>query len=539
MTDLLKKSGKNVILSDCTEEELAKEEKCNDGYSNVFLLVVACAEGNDNVSNAADTDTVCDGVGKGHHDQSEERGNCAAEVAHINLSEVLEHKNAYVDKSRSGSSRGNDACKRRKEETDCKADGCYKACKTGSAACSNTGSAFNEGGASGGTANSACYGCNGVASHCFVDVDGVSVFVEHICFSSSAVKSTNGVKHINDAEGNDEHDCAEDTTCEFRRECVFPRLGIEYGSDADFAEILEGLRDVTQFKVGNLPCCEIVDNGSHEDADQHCALYVELGQDNDDQEAEKRNNCGCNGIPISGVNVQANELNEGVFVVGDDANVLEADESDEKTDTCGNGFFNAFGHSLCECFSCTCDGKDQEDKTGNKNKNETCAVTFDRASAGSCDLGENKGYEEEGVKSHTASLCEGELCVERVEKSTDNGSENGSDVNCIPDFIDAINTKTETNDLVRVYDDDICHCEERRKTGDDLRFYIGASLGNFEKLVHDFPPKIFILSKTVYIIFPEKSICFVHKNLKICKKIHFSLKIFRFWKNKNFLLLFC
>ena len=107
----------DIYWLDRTENELAEEEKRDDGNADILLRVFAGEESDENVGDTADTDTVCDRVGKGHHDERQECGNCAAKVSHIDLGEVLEHENAYVDESGSGSSRRNDACKGSEEET--------------------------------------------------------------------------------------------------------------------------------------------------------------------------------------------------------------------------------------------------------------------------------------------------------------------------------------------------------------------------------------------------------------------------------------
>lgn len=53
----------------CTEDEFSKEEESNNGNCDVLLLILAGEDRDKNISDRADTDTICNGVGKRHHDK--------------------------------------------------------------------------------------------------------------------------------------------------------------------------------------------------------------------------------------------------------------------------------------------------------------------------------------------------------------------------------------------------------------------------------------------------------------------------------------
>ena len=95
--------------------------------------------------------------------------------------------------------------------------------------------------------------------------------------------------------------------------------------------------------------------------------------------------------------VDIDELNERVLVSLDDADILEAEESDEQTDTGRDCFLEAVRKSLCNLDAETRDREQQEDNTGNQNDDEACMVALDDVAAGD-DFRQNEGYEEEGVQ---------------------------------------------------------------------------------------------------------------------------------------------
>ena len=48
----------------CTEEEFTYEEESNNGYCDVLLFIFAGTQGDQNIGNGTDTDSVCDGIGE-------------------------------------------------------------------------------------------------------------------------------------------------------------------------------------------------------------------------------------------------------------------------------------------------------------------------------------------------------------------------------------------------------------------------------------------------------------------------------------------
>ena len=73
------------------EEESECEEDRDSGNHDILLGVLSGEESDDNVCDSAYCNTVGDRVSKGHHDKSEESGNCISHIAHIDFCKVFEH----------------------------------------------------------------------------------------------------------------------------------------------------------------------------------------------------------------------------------------------------------------------------------------------------------------------------------------------------------------------------------------------------------------------------------------------------------------
>ena len=382
-----------ILLLHRNEEETKSEENCDYGNDDVLLGVLAACKSDKNVRDSAYCDTVGDRVGEGHHNKCKECGNCGGDVGHINLSEVLKHKNANVDKSGSSCACGNYCRYGGEEEAEREADRGYKRSKTGSAACRNTCCGLNERSTGRGTESRAGNGCDRVARHSLVNVDGVAVFVKHICLRCGAVEGTDSVEHINKAEGNYKHDGIDYCACAALENGV----ALECADEAFGSEILEGLSYLAKVKIGHGPSGEIVKYGNCRNNDYYRALNLFLIKNRDCEKTDKSENYGSYCTPsveealAGNCAVEVKELNEGVLVSLDDSDVLKADEGDEKTDTCGYSLLKAVGKRSCNVASCTGYRKNKEYYTGEKNYEQALAISVHRIQHRRND----EGYEEE------------------------------------------------------------------------------------------------------------------------------------------------
>jgi len=281
-------TGYEKPLLHCYKEESCKEENADDGNNDILLGELTGEETDKNVRDSAYCDTVGDRVCKRHHNECEECGNCGCDIVHINLGEVLKHKNANVDKCGCGCTCGNDSCKRSEEQAYEEADGGYERSKTGSAACCYACCGFNKGGTGGGSEYRACAGCDRVASHSLVYVDRVAIFIKHICLGSGTVKGSDSIEHIDQSKGDNKNDSVYNSTCTAGEDGV----ALERADDTDLAEILEGLADLTKVKGRKSPGGEIVKNGNNTDGDDYGALNLFLIKNSDKEQTEKSENNG-------------------------------------------------------------------------------------------------------------------------------------------------------------------------------------------------------------------------------------------------------
>ena len=256
------------------EDKLQTEQQADDRYHDVLLLELAGADRDDSVSDGADADTVGDGVSQRHRDQRQKRRCCGAEVTHIHILEVAKHQHADIDQCRSCRAGRNDAGERCQEQAYEEADRYDQRGQSCSAACGYAGRGFYEGRTGGSTQNRAGYGRDGVTSHALVEVLRVAVFIQKVRLRRRTVQGTDGVEHVDQAEGNDVKDRTEYTADELRTECVLPRCRLEYARHADICKVLKGLSDLCDIEGRHSTGENIVEHSRNHDAEQHVSLHI-------------------------------------------------------------------------------------------------------------------------------------------------------------------------------------------------------------------------------------------------------------------------
>ena len=87
--------------------ELQDEEQCDDGYHDVLAAVLSREDGDYSVGNSSDSDAVGDGICEKHGNYRHESDCCGCEVCHVDLLDVAQHENSYVNQSGSSSAGGN------------------------------------------------------------------------------------------------------------------------------------------------------------------------------------------------------------------------------------------------------------------------------------------------------------------------------------------------------------------------------------------------------------------------------------------------
>ena len=182
--------------------------------------------------------------------------------------------------------------------------------------------------------------------------------------------------------------------------------------------------------------------------------------------------------------MDVDELHERVLIRLDDADILEADESDKEADARRNRLFKAIRKRFRHLCAQTGQREDHEDDAGNQNDDEARMVALDDIAGD--DLRQNERHEEERIEAHAAGLRKRHLRVERHQQRADHSRQNRRYIDRVPDLLKGrvrIRSVIEADDLVRVRDHDVSHRKECGQTGDDLGPDIRATLRNFEKFV--------------------------------------------------------
>lgn len=118
---------------------------------------------------------------------------------------------------------------------------------------------------------------------------------------------------------------------------------------------------------------DVVNNGNANDGWTNRTLDLVVFQDSNNDQTQQCQQSGQRSgheLTVGHCTVEVIELNQGVLVCLDDANILEADESDEQTDTAGIAFFRQSGRAFATLERRPV-REDQEHNAGHQNDDQT------------------------------------------------------------------------------------------------------------------------------------------------------------------------
>ena len=81
----------------------------NSTYHPVLLFCMSAEDAEQDVGNAANPDTICNGVRQRHHNQCQECRHCRFHVIQVHFLNISQHKHANVNQRGRGGTRGNDS----------------------------------------------------------------------------------------------------------------------------------------------------------------------------------------------------------------------------------------------------------------------------------------------------------------------------------------------------------------------------------------------------------------------------------------------
>ncbi len=469
------------------QEEHCGEEDCNNPGACIDVLSLA-GEGLDgNIGDQAEGNTVGDIVGQGHDSHGQEADNSGGGIVPENVLDIAHHQNADINQSGS-SCAGRNELGNRSEEHSNEEHGCGgEGGEAGTAAFANTGSGLNESGNSGGTADGAGAGCDGVSKHSLFHVGNgfvaVLILDEHVAGGAGTVESTHGIEHIDHAEckhGGEEHDDESTDT-------VLGNIGGEvkaFGEDlaeCHGTEITEGGEEVTAQVGSNAGSIEfgdgeeaenVINYGRTEHAPENGAANLAVSHSANGTESDDHNDAGHNVGPGNTAveDVEGTEVDKGSTVINNEADVLHTDESNEEADTGCNADFNTLRNGIEDDLTETGCGEDDEHDAVNQNTDKGIGIGKTKAEA--------NGIDEIRIQTHTGGLCHGNVGQKTNQDCTDDCGDRSRDVDS------AVGNNAEISEHSGVDHQNVGHCHEGGDTGGNFSPYGGTTFLDLEELFH-------------------------------------------------------
>ena len=446
-------------------EEHHGEENADDPGARLDFLDLAGKELDQDVGDQAEGDAVGDVVGKRHNRHGEERGNRRGRIAPLDVLDAADHEDADIDQRGSRRTGRNQARDRREEHGDEEHHSAGDGGQAGTAAFRNTGGGFDEGGDGGGAANCAEAGRNSVRQHCLFHTGNIAVLVEQTADGAGAEQRAEGIEHIDHAEGKHGADEGEDKAahtvgCD---PCGEVKALGKHGAEADVEEVLER-RDRVEgqacckavIEAGNSEAEEVVKNGTADDAPEHSALDLLLGQRADDNNGEDGNDQRHDLAPgdIAEHDVERVQVNQGCAVIDDKTDILHADKGDEQTDAGCDGALNRLGNGFEDELAETGDGQENEDEAVNKDHDQSVLIGEAQTEA--------NGVNEECIQTHAGGLRKGKSCQKADEQGAEHGGDCGCDVNRV---VHRAGLAVKVAEHAGVDHQDVRHCHECGDTG--------------------------------------------------------------------------
>ncbi len=369
------------------EEEHNGKQDADDPGPQLDLLELAGEGVDDNVGDHTEGNTVGNVVGEGHQSHGQEGGNCGAGIAPFDVLDSADHEDAYIDQGGGGCTAWNHSGYRSQEHGDEEEQCGEHSGQAGSAALCNACRGFNEGGDSGGTADSTGAGGDSVSQHGAIHVGDVAVLVYQTANGAGSVEGAQGIEHIHHTEG-------EGGGCDGNNEvahavCLDIRLKVEaLGKDlaeADICEILKGSKDIGTEVGGNTGIVEagngnqsqyIVQDCTADNAPKNSALDLPFAEDGDDKYSEDGDKDGHDLCPGGGSaeEVEGMHVDQGSYIVYYQACILHTQEGDEQADTGSNGSANCLGDGFEDHLAQAGEGQDDKQETVKKNQHEGVCV---------------------------------------------------------------------------------------------------------------------------------------------------------------------
>ena len=433
---------------------------------------------------------MANGAGDGHTDQHQANRNHLVHVIKVHILQALQHQHANIDQGGGGCGCGDDGSDGGDEHTGQEQDAAGKGSQAGTAAGFHAGSGLHEGGDGGGAGAGAGDGADGVGQKGFLHVRHIAVLIHHVCTGSGAHQGANGVKHIDDAEGNDQGNDGEPADFQEACEIELEEGGLHHVSEGrqegSGGQGCEGIG--VQEGKGACP----VDHRGNEHAEQDGTLDALLGHCHDGKQANKhgdngQDHGGITGITHVGLQHAGGQCAEEVthheegggeaVALGVDAHIgAQADVHQHQANGGRNAQTDAQRNRLHDLLTDIEDGQDHEYNTLNQDDDQSSLEGCHISHTGH---GDNVAHDhsEEAVQAHAGSHAEGLIGQECHAEHTHSGSDAGGHEHTIPQ-LGALSA--EIGQQIGVQSDDVGHGHESGQTSHQFSLDIGAVVGQFK-----------------------------------------------------------
>ena len=263
-----------MILLFYDDEKLQEEQDRQNVCQDRNVLCLAGERGDDGVGDERHADAVADRACDGHEDEHERNGDNLENIVPVDLLEAAYHEDADIDQSCTRCRSGDQSRDGGDEHAQQEHYSGRQRGKAGAAARLDAGTGLDEGRYGGGAGACACDGADGVREQSFLHLGHLAVLIEHVRACGGADEGSDGVEHIDHAEGDYKRDGREPADA---YECL--KIKLEEGGVEHIAERGNkgcGGERLKRIRVEENEAAAPVDDAGDEHAeDDGCLTYID------------------------------------------------------------------------------------------------------------------------------------------------------------------------------------------------------------------------------------------------------------------------
>ena len=399
------------------EDVLQYEQDGQNIHQRRNLLALTGNQVQDHIGNDTQANTLRNAVEQGHcqNGQVSRDGLSQLVVIELQLGDAAEHQEADHDQRRRGCEGRNGGEDGGEEHSDQEQQAGDHSSQTGTAAHSSTGSGLDKGGNGGSTQNSTGSGTDGVSQQSGLNTGQTTIVIQHVSLGGNANQSAQSIENVNEQESEDHNDELQRLdNAEVNIKALTESLA-QLGEVGDREGGIQAV--VAQLGIGDIYANQLAehtqDPSSH-DTDEDGALDLLDMQDSGDQQTnDAENGADAGAVEVLG---EVDQLNQS-RTVNTQTGILQADESDEQTDTDGNTALQAQRNGIENGFTDIGQRQDDEDNTFNEDSQQADLPGVAHTQANSI------GHV--SVQTHACRQRKGQVCHQSHTGGTNEGSQSG------------------------------------------------------------------------------------------------------------------